>query len=146
MLYMGKSGSVVFHCHVFNLQCTGSLPLVKHQPNKHSCKLHFDVKFFHEAARFNFLSNDLVSSFKPCNLCKCFCNQFFVSLDSLIVTKMIQKQRLHPAIFIAVIGQMHNCWGLMRTNFYVSLQVVHICFHIYGWKMEQTEETVSTFI
>jgi len=104
VLYMWKSDSVVFRYHVFNLQCTGSLPSVKHQPNKHSCKLYFGVKFFHEAffTRFNFLSDDPVSSFKSCNLCGRFCNQFYISFDSLVVARMIQKQRLHPAIFKAV--------------------------------------------
>jgi len=120
VLYMWKSDSVVFRYHVFNLQCTGSLPSVKYQPNKHSCKLHFGVKFFHEAARFNFLSNDPVSSFKSCNLCGRFCKQFYVSFNSLVVARIIQKQRLHPAIFNAVIGQMRNCWGLLRTSFCVS--------------------------
>ena len=90
---MWKTNNVVFHHHVFNLQSTGSLPSVK-QPNKHSCKLHFGVKFFHETARFNFLSNDPVWSFKSCNLYECFCNQFYISFDTKIAARMIQKQRL----------------------------------------------------
>ena len=57
---MWKSDSVDFCFYVFNSQCTGSLPSVKHHPNKHLCKLHFGDKFFDEAARFNFLSDDPV--------------------------------------------------------------------------------------
>ena len=111
---MWKSDSMVFCYHVFNLQCTGGLSSVK-QPNKHS--LHFCVIFFHEAARFNFLSNDPISSLKFCNLCGCFCNQFYMSFKSLIVARMIQKQRFHLAIFNAVIGEMRNCLELLRTSY-----------------------------
>jgi len=112
VLYMWKSDSVVFRYHVFNLQCTGSLPSV-----------HFSVTFCMRLRDLIFFLSrlyDPVSSFKSCNLCGRFCKQFYMSFDSLVVARMIQEKRVHLAIFNAVIGQMRNFWGLLRTSFYVS--------------------------
>ena len=96
-------------------------------------ELSFGVKCFHEFARFNFLTNDSISSLKSCILCRRFRNKFYapqigcnmggvipeVSSDTLLFLYLLGLQLLE------VVTGKNRHWLIRSKRLLPSSELVH---------------------